>query len=489
MRILRPVRAGLALSITLIMLLVFSGMLIPVAEAGGPTSITLVATASGNDVNLSWNAPTSATGLTGYFIYRSAASGGQSSTPIRDFPVMDTSYTDSSLSNGTYYYIIKPLYNNSTTGAPSNEARVVVGPGSSQSSGITIVFQVGSTTMLVNGVPQTIDAPPEIVNGRTFVPLSALVAPLGGQVNYNPANQQVTIQLGASSIDLWIGNTSAQVNGQTKTLDVPPYISNGRTMLPLGFVSQNLGCQVEWNGATLQVTIRYGTASPTQSGTANFAGTWEMTRDGEAGYRLVLTQNGNLVTGYQGSDIQSGHDFRGTVSGNTLDGWFLPDQQEYKWQFKVTMSSSGQSFDGFEYYSDSPYNVHGQKVGSITPANQSTNTTVAGNTTNTTTPSTGANVTTANYSGTWNCTEDGESGHTMVLAQTGNQVTGSWDNDNWLVRGTVTGKVFNGQFYRLDDPNSTTNFTVTMTANGQSFDGLEYYSNPPWPLSGTKVNT
>lgn len=101
MKMIRPVRAGLALSITVMMLLVFSGVLIPIAEAEEPTS--------------------------------------------------------------------------------------------RQTSGVTVVFQVGSTTMLVNGVSQTIDAPPEIVNGRTFVPLSALVAPLGGQVNYNPANQQVTI--------------------------------------------------------------------------------------------------------------------------------------------------------------------------------------------------------------------------------------------------------------------------------------------------------
>jgi len=401
MKMIRPVRAGLVLSITVMMLLVFSGVLIPIAEAEEPTS--------------------------------------------------------------------------------------------SQTSGVTVVFQVGSTTMLVNGVSQTIDAPPEIVNGRTFVPLSALVAPLGGQVNYNPANQQVTIQLGASSIDLWIGNTSARVNAQTMTLDVAPYISNGRTMLPLGFVTQNLGCQVEWNGATQQVTIRYGTGSATPSVSVNYSGVWEMTKDGEAGHRLVLNQNGNVVTGYQGKDIDSGHDFRGTVSGNTLDGWFLPDQPEHKWQFTVTMSAGGQSFDGFEYYSDSPYNLHGQKAGATPPANSAIDTKPPvekpSNIPDDVKPNPGASETTANFSGTWNCAENGESGYTMILTQSGNQVTGSWGNDGWLVNGTVTGNVLNGEFYKADDPNSNTDFTVTMAANGQSFDGLEYYSNPPWTLSGTKSST
>lgn len=469
---MQTVRAGLALIIVFIMFFAPMGLSMPIAEAGGPTTIKLIATASGNTINLNWNAPTSTSGLTGYFIYRSTTSGAQSNTPIRDFPVMQTSYTDTSLSNGTYYYIVKPVYNNSTPGAPSNEANATVGPEGNQ-SGVTIVFQVGSTTMLVNGTPQTINAPPEIVNGRTFVPLTALVVPLGGQVNYDPANKQVTIHLGATSIDLWIGNTSAQVNGQTKTMDVPPYVSNGRTMLPLGFVTQNLGCQVEWNGATLQVTIRYGTGSAVQTVLANYTGTWEMTRNGEPGHLLVLSQNGSVVTGYQGYDVQSGHPFCGTVSGNTLEGWFYPDQQDQKWRFNVTMSAVGQSFDGLEYYSDSPITVHGQKAGATPPTNTS--------------PGTSSAV--ASFSGTWDCIQNGESGFKMVLTQSGSQVTGKWDDTGWLVKGTVNGNTLNGQFYLPGDSNSTTNFTITMAANGQSFNGTKYFSNPPWPLSGTKSST
>ena len=52
-----------------------------------------------------------------------------------------------------------------------------------------------------------------------------------------------------------IGSENYTVNGVTQTMDVTPTILKARTMLPLRFVTENLGCGVEWDQDTQKVTI------------------------------------------------------------------------------------------------------------------------------------------------------------------------------------------------------------------------------------------
>jgi len=63
------------------------------------------------------------------------------------------------------------------------------------------------------------------------------------------------IQLGTTSIVLRIGAMSATVDGVAKPLTVPATILGGRTMIPVRFVAENLGCTVGWNALARTVTI------------------------------------------------------------------------------------------------------------------------------------------------------------------------------------------------------------------------------------------
>ena len=54
---------------------------------------------------------------------------------------------------------------------------------------------------------------------------------------------------------LYIGSKSAVVNGKTVKLDVPPQIIQGRTVVPILFVTESLGCQVEWDGEKQEILI------------------------------------------------------------------------------------------------------------------------------------------------------------------------------------------------------------------------------------------
>jgi len=127
---------------------------------------------------------------------------------------------------------------------------------------IVIVLQVGQTSFTVNGSPNTLDSPPIIKNGRTLLPIRPVVEALGGTVSWDGTERKVTISLGSTTIELWIGKNTARVNGVSKPIDstnskVVPEIINGRTMLPLRFVTENLGCQLQWDPNTKTITITY----------------------------------------------------------------------------------------------------------------------------------------------------------------------------------------------------------------------------------------
>lgn len=220
------------------------------------SSIILSAKAANDGIDLSWNKPKNASEIIGYNIYRSTRSGKQSNTPITDFPIEGISYTDKNIDNNqTYYYILKAVYKDKTLGEPTAEVSV------ESNFGKTIVLQVGSKYMHVNGKKIEIDPGKgtEVVikNGRTFLPIRALIENMGGEVEWNQSDQKVSLYLNKHKIYLWIGNKTAKVDGVNKETDVEPYISDtNRTMLPLRFIIENFDCEVDWDGLTQKVTIK-----------------------------------------------------------------------------------------------------------------------------------------------------------------------------------------------------------------------------------------
>jgi len=126
---------------------------------------------------------------------------------------------------------------------------------------ITIVLTIGSKNAYVNQQLVVLDVAPFIDSGRTFVPFRFVGESLGAEVGYTTDASgrvaTVTYKLGSTSIILYIGRKDALVNGRTVYLDVAPKIVQGRTVIPLRFVTEALGCKVDWDGQTMKVTIIY----------------------------------------------------------------------------------------------------------------------------------------------------------------------------------------------------------------------------------------
>ena len=126
----------------------------------------------------------------------------------------------------------------------------------------TIVLTIDIKTMTVDGARITLDAPAALLEDRTLVPLRALVEHLGGTISWNAKTRQVILKTRGATMILTIGKSTALVNGKLLAIDpknskVVPILSSGRTMLPLRFVAENLGLQVEWGAKTRTITVNW----------------------------------------------------------------------------------------------------------------------------------------------------------------------------------------------------------------------------------------
>jgi sugar lactone lactonase YvrE len=125
-----------------------------------------------------------------------------------------------------------------------------------------LVLQVGSPTMKAGGANVALDSPPVIIQSRTLVPIRAVVEALGGTVAWDASTQTVTIGLQGTVLKLVIGKSSALVNGTPAPIDpanakVVPQIIGSRTMLPLRFVAESLGADVQWEASTQTITVTF----------------------------------------------------------------------------------------------------------------------------------------------------------------------------------------------------------------------------------------
>lgn len=128
-----------------------------------------------------------------------------------------------------------------------------------QKNPIIIVLQIGSKNASISGKAVTVDPPPYIKSGTTLVPLRFISEAFGASIDWQPKQGKGTIiiKLKEHLIQIEIANTQALVNGKTMTLVVAPEIVNGRTFVPLRFISEAFGAKVEWIAETQTIRMSY----------------------------------------------------------------------------------------------------------------------------------------------------------------------------------------------------------------------------------------
>ena len=178
------------------------------------------------------------------------------------------------------------------------------------SSTTTIKLWIGNPAMVVNGAKQPIDAQgtkPVIVEGRTLVPIRAVIEAFSGSVAWDATTRKVTVSLADNSLDLWIGKSIASLNGSSVAIDsanprVFPVIMGGRTMLPLRFVTESLGIDVQYEAVSKMITLTYSTPTilpPVQSSPLVLQSGWSFVQDDYGGYvvgRVINTSSKTVGT-------------------------------------------------------------------------------------------------------------------------------------------------------------------------------------------------
>jgi hypothetical protein len=111
--------------------------------------------------------------------------------------------------------------------------------------------------IMVNGRLLPTDVLPVMEQGRVLVPVRAVGEALGVNVGWDQGLQQITLMGEERNVELFIGNRFANINGVSSELDVPARVIQGRTLVPLRFVGQAFGAEVNWNSDLQMVEISF----------------------------------------------------------------------------------------------------------------------------------------------------------------------------------------------------------------------------------------
>ncbi|MEN6328522.1 MAG: copper amine oxidase N-terminal domain-containing protein [Syntrophomonas sp.] len=130
---------------------------------------------------------------------------------------------------------------------------------SSAAQKVEVVNDGKQLIVRINGEQVNCDQQPYIANNCTMVPVSIIAKQLGATVDWNPATMTVTIK-GEKVVILTIGSATAIKDGSPITLQAPANATGGRTMVPLRFVSEALGAEVSYTPPPVEMV------QPTSSG-------------------------------------------------------------------------------------------------------------------------------------------------------------------------------------------------------------------------------
>ena len=118
-----------------------------------------------------------------------------------------------------------------------------------------VVVATPPITIKIDGELLHTDVPPVIIDGRTMVPLRAIFEALGIDVEWIAETRTIIGTTEDTRIELTVDSTAALVNGEEVTLDVPATIMDGRTLVPVRFIAESTGQDVDWEARTRTVLI------------------------------------------------------------------------------------------------------------------------------------------------------------------------------------------------------------------------------------------
>jgi len=113
----------------------------------------------------------------------------------------------------------------------------------------------GRIAIWLDGKSLKLDVAPEVKNERTMVPIRAVAEALGADVEWVQDKQQVVMTRAGVTVTMTLDSTAASIDDKTVEMDVAPYATNGRTLIPARYVAEFFGQKVDWDGPSRRVLI------------------------------------------------------------------------------------------------------------------------------------------------------------------------------------------------------------------------------------------
>ncbi|KNY24861.1 DUF5050 domain-containing protein [Pseudobacteroides cellulosolvens] len=172
--------------------------------------------------------------------------------------------------------------------------------------------------VMVRGDFLTMEDTPCMENGNTLVPMRDIFESLDAYLIWDNKSQSITAFKGKKTIKLKVGSRAASVNGNDFPLDIPVKVIGGRTMVPLRFVAEVLGAQVEWDDEDRIIKIESGKEA-TGNSSGNILNYGFAAQEGEYTYISVIGKGLYRIS----KDGQEKEKILGdeVININVIDGW------------------------------------------------------------------------------------------------------------------------------------------------------------------------
>ena len=117
------------------------------------------------------------------------------------------------------------------------------------------VFATEDISVYFDGAKIEFDVKPQIIEGRTMVPIRAIFEKMGASVVWDNKTSTAICTKGSTTVMMTVGSREIYINNVSTTMDTSPVVIDGRTLAPARYVAEAFGANVQWSPKKKKVVI------------------------------------------------------------------------------------------------------------------------------------------------------------------------------------------------------------------------------------------
>ncbi len=140
-----------------------------------------------------------------------------------------------------------------------------------ESTFLELEMTIDEKEAILGGLPYSLPAAPTVLEGRTYLPLRFVIENiLNAYVEFDDETKAISVHKLGIRVDLTIGENKAMVNDEEVTLDGPPVIIDGSTLVPVRFLGESFGLNVDYDHLSKTIKITQEDLEPNNLPIAHF---------------------------------------------------------------------------------------------------------------------------------------------------------------------------------------------------------------------------